>query len=238
MKKFLTICFNSILITALVGCAKGSISCPPEPANGAEVSADNSAQNIISSDMLGQGFYDALAADWSAWNAKDEWQKVISSHLPGACYKQFDTWAECEEFLGFPVWNPLEDSKFEKASYVGTPVDREVPRFYVNFYGPNGEQVDWISVESGYRDGDIRITVNAKILVDTPKDARDGREPVITEDSGESYVAREASVEQGAITYRIRVIGEKNAWDAVRATMEKVLPYFEETENNEGKFEI
>lgn len=82
-------------------------------------------------------------------------QKLISSHLPGICYKRFDDWAECEKFLGFEVFNPLEDS-------------------------------------------------------------------------GEQYVATEALLARGPITYNIRVIGDKNEWDAVRATLEKVLPYFME----------
>jgi hypothetical protein len=182
---------------------------------------------MISSDMLSPQIYGALQAEWSAWNAKDDLQKALSSHMPGHIYKQFDTWAECEEFFGFEVINPLEDSEFEKGSYVGMPVGyNDASRFSASFYGPNAEQVQWIHVESGYRDGDVRITVNAQIFVDKPKENMDGAAPLITEDSGEKYVATEALLARGPVTYCIRVIGEPNQWEEVRETLDMVLQYF------------
>jgi len=231
MKKQGFLIFLVICMSGFSACMKGVESCPTTEVTSRveESSKEDEVQNIISSDMLGQGLYDALQKDWDAWNAKDDMQKMLSSHLPGICYKQFDTWAECEEFLGFEVFNPLEDSEFEKGSYVGMPVDyADASRFYANFYGPNGEQVQWIDVQSGYRDGNIRITVNAQISVDTPKENMDEEEPLITEDSGEQYVATTALLARGPVTYSIRVIGEKNQWDEVRETLGKVLPYFEE----------
>ena len=65
---------------------------------------------MISSEMLGQGICEALQADWDAWNALSEERKMISSHMPGHCYARFETLAECEEFLGFSIPNPLENS--------------------------------------------------------------------------------------------------------------------------------
>ena len=230
MKKLLMVALSIFLLAGFSACMKGVESCPAaEPSPTVEIAVQEESANMISSDMLGQGIYDALEKEWDAWNAKSEEQKLFSSHLPGICYKQFDTWAECEEFLGFEVFNPLEDSEFEKGSYVGMPVDfADASRFYVNLYGPNGEQVQWIDIQSGYRDGDIRITLNAQISVDTPKENPDAQEPLITEDSGEQYVATTALLARGPVTYSIRVIGEKNQWDEVRETLGKVLPYFEE----------
>ena len=198
--------------------------------NSMEVSELNKSfsDNMISSKMLSHDIYDALQAEWSAWNAKDDFQKAVSSKMPGHVYKQFNTWAECEKFVGFELFNPLENSEFEKGSYVGMPVGfNDASRFYVSFYGESPENVNWIHVESGYRDGDVRITVNTQIFPDTPKENLDMQESVITADSGERYVAMEAVLVHESLTYNIRVIGSSNQWEKVRETMKKVLPYFD-----------
>lgn len=230
MKQLKFLILSMICAVGLLGCAKGIESCPETestPKAESSSSGEEVSDNIITSDMISQSIYTALQAEWAAWNAKDEMQKVISSHLPGACYKQFETWAECEEFLGFEIFNPLENSEFEKASYVGMPMgDDDASRFYVNFYGTNEGQVQWIFVESGYRDGDVRITVNAQIYPDKPLEVIG--EQMITEDSGERYVATSKVVAIGPVSYNIRVIGNAGEWDAVRATLKKVLPYFED----------
>ena len=231
MKKCLAIFLSFIFFVAFSACTKGVESCPAtDPVPGAEtVSSKETSDNIITSDMLSQTVYAVLQADWDEWNAKDDMQKAISSRMPGHIYRSFDTWAECEEFLGFELFNPLEDSEFDKGSYVGMPEGfNDASRFYVSFGGTREGKVEWISVDSGYRDGDIRITVNAHIYPDVPQ--KDIGEQMITEDSGERYVATSKTVVQGPVVYGIRVIGDAGEWDAVRATLKKVLPYFEEKE--------
>lgn len=222
MKRVAILIFWLFCITCFFGCAKGVESCSVSP-SGAE-----SVQNIISSDMLGQGLYDALEKEWDTWNEKTQEQKLLSSHLPGNCYKTFETLEECEEFLGFRIYNPLEnDTWTEKASYVGMPVgNNDAPRFYVSFYGENAEQVKWIFVDSGYRNGDVRITVNAQIYVDAPPGETDTQELLITEDSGGQYVANSVTIVRGPVIYNIRVIGELNHKGEVKETLEKVLECF------------
>lgn len=188
-----------------------------------------SSSEMISSDELGSGVYSALEKEWDTWNAKSEEQKLFSSHMPGNCYKSFDTWAECEEFLGFSLFNPLEDCEWlEKGTYVGMPLGfADASRFNVSFYGTNEGKVQWIFVDSGYRDGDIRVTVNTQIFPDTVQEnAEEAEDALIMEDSGERYVASEASLARGPITYNIRVIGEPGMQTQVKETLEKVLPYF------------
>ena len=230
---FLMICCM-IGIIVLSGC-KGSKSCPPaSPTPGAELSAfgEENTGNMITSDMLSQSIYTALQVDWDVWDAKDDMEKALSSRMPGHIYKGFDTWAECEEFLGFELFNPLEDSEFEKGSYVGMQEGfNDASRFYVSVSGTKEGEVQWISVESGYRDGNIRITVNAHIYPDDSQ--KDIGEQMITEDSGERYVATSKTVVLGPVVYGIRVIGDAGEWDAVRATLKKVLPYFENQESAE-----
>lgn len=216
MKKFLLIFLSLILIASLSGCIKGVESCPA------------ASDNMITSDMLSQNVYDALQADWDEWNAKDEMERMLSSHMPGNIYREFDTWVECEEFLGFELFNPLEAGEFEKGTFVGMPEGfHDASRFYVSVYGTKEGTVEWIFVDSGYRDGDVRITVSAHIYPDAPQ--KNIGEQMITEDSGEQYVATSKTVVLGPVVYNIRVIGEENQWKEVRATLKKVLPYFEDT---------
>lgn len=229
-RKFLIICYM-VGIMALSGC-KGVESCPAaDPTLGAESSSseEENSDNMITSSMISQSIYAALQADWDVWSAKDDMQKMLSSHLPGHIYMSFDTWAECEEFLGFELFNPLEDSEFEKGTFVGMPEGfNDASRFYVSVCGTKEGEVEWIFVDSGYRDGNVRITVNAHIYPDTPQ--KNIGEQMITEDSGERYVATSKTVVLGPVCYNIRVIGETNQWEEVRATLKKVLPYFEEKE--------
>lgn len=236
MKKIILLFGSFVCILGMLGCAKGAKSCPemestPEVgvSDEAENFEENSNQSMISSDMVGQGIYDRLQEDWAAWDAKSEMEQMISSHMPGHCYASFNDWTECEEFLGFEVFNPLENSDYEKATYVGMPEGyNDAPRFYVSFYGTKEGKAEHIYVDSGYRDGDIRITVNAQIFVDTPKENVDDAKPLITEDSGERYVATTAVLVRGPVTYSIRVIGNPNMQTQVKETLEKVLPYFKE----------
>jgi len=231
MKKIRMIILGVLVMAGLSGCSD-KISGAAEGLKVTEAAKEGVSPEIITSDMLGKGIYEALEKEWAAWDAKDEIQKLVSSHLPGGCYKNFGTWEECEAFLGFDVFNPLEESDWlEKATYVGMPEGyNEAPRFHVSFYGTSDGKVEWIFVESGYRSGEIRITVNAQVVVDSPTDEKENEEPLITTDSGERYVASTAVLTHGPITYNIRVIGEPGMQSEVRETLEQILPYFEDSE--------
>ena len=230
MKRHIILIFFCMICIMMISGCKGSKSCPPaDQAPGAESSSsgEENSGNMITSDMLSQSIYAALQADWDVWDAKNDMEKAISSRMPGRIYMSFDTWAELEEFLGFELVNPLENGEFEKGSYVGMPEGfNDASRFYVSVCGTKEGEVEWIFVDSGYRDGDVRITVNAHICPDKPSEAIG--EQMITEDSGERYVATSKTEVLGPVVYNIRVIGEPNQWEEVRATLKKVLPYFEE----------
>ena len=234
MKRVLLLSISMFFLAALSGC-KGVESCPAaDQASGAESSSsgEENSGNMITSNMISQSVYAALQADWDAWNAKDDMQKAISSRMPGHIYKGFDTWTECEDFLGFELFNPLENSEFEKGSYVGMQEGfNGASRFYVSVCGTKEGEVEWIFVDSGYRDADIRVTVNMSIHPDKPLEIKG--EQMITEDSGERYVATSKTVVLGPVVYGIRVVGDAGEWDAVRATLKKVLPYFENQESVE-----
>ena len=230
MKRILLVSISMFFLMILSACKGVEFYPAADPVPGAEtVSSEETSDNMITSDMLSQTVYAVLQADWDDWNAKDDMQKAISSRMPGHIYWSFDTWTECEEFLGFELFNPLEDSEFDKGSYVGMPEGfNDASRFYVSFGGTKEGKVEWISVDSGYRDGDIRITVSMGIRPDKPLELTG--EQMITEDSGERYVAASKVVAIGPVSYNIRVVGEENQWKEVRETLKKVLPYFEEKE--------
>ena len=173
---------------------------------------------------------------------------MVSSHIPGVCQKDFDAWSECEAFIGFSIQNPLESSsELEKGTYVGMPTEfMDAPHVHVSWYGTKEGNVEWVSVQSGYRNDQIRIVVDAKLYGD-PAEGKssdsgwatelesleylantDGTSPVISEDSGERYFASTAYMAQGYVLYSIRVIGEPNMQDEVRDALDEILPCFQE----------
>lgn len=242
---------STILVLALV-CVLGLISCAGKPVGTTDLLETEKAPTEedypepISSDMLAQGVYDTLQNEWTSFDALSREQKMLSSHIPGTCQKDFDEWVECEEFIGFSILNPLESSSWlEKGTYVGMPVGfNDAPRVQASWYGTRDGHVEWISIQSGYRDGQIRIVLDAKLYGDPPEEKssdsgwstelerldylanKDGNSPLITEDIGELYVASTAYIAQGHVLYSIRVIGEPDKQNEVQETLEQILTLF------------
>ena len=191
---------------------------------------------LVAEGDFSEALYQALSDDWAAYDAMSEEEKMCSSHLPGWCSREFDEWEAVEQFVGLTIPNPLEELELlEKGTYVGMPLGfAGASRFSISFYGTNEGKVQWIFADSGYRDGDIRIMVNMQIFPDTMQEnAKETEDARITEDSGERYVASEAALARGPVTYNIRVIGEPGTQTQVKETLEKVLPYFYDTMEKE-----
>ena len=200
----------------------------------------------FSADMLSQGVYDALAREWDAYNQLSKEARLLSSHIPGSCDADFDDWASCEKFLGLSIPNPLEDSSWlEKGTYVGMPEGfRDAPRVRASWYGSWNGHVEWISVQSGYQSGDLRITLDAMLYGDSPigkptdsgwsvELARQsyladqtGDAPLIVKDEGEQYVSLTAYLAQGHALYRLDVIGTPDVQGELQETMERALDCF------------
>ena len=210
------------------------------------ISTESDFLEPISSDMFGQDLYDALQKDWAAYDALSTEHKMLSSHIPGNCRKDFDDWAVCEEFIGFSITNPLENNPaLEKGTYVGMPIGfMDAPHIRASWYGTRDGHVEWVRIQSGYQHEEIRIVVDAKLYGDSaegkPTDKGWSAEldrqwyltkagsnlPIITEDSAEKYVANTAHLAQGRVLYSIRVIGESAAQNKVQETLEQILPYW------------
>ena len=236
MKKF-SVCFLSGLacISILTGCLGQSEQVErPEP-------------EPISAEMLAQDVYDALQEEWDSYDSLSPGQKMLSSHLPGAFYEDFSDWVACEEFLGMSIPNPLEEAVWlAHGTYVGMPEGfQDAPNVRVSLYGTREGHVEWLSVESGYLDGEIRVTLDAMLYSDPAENKSpdsewsvelerqsylanvDDNPVLITEDSGEQYISRTAYLAHGHGLYRVSVIGNPNLQDHVQETLENVLSEFE-----------
>ncbi len=74
--------------------------------------------------------YDALEENWTTWEAVDELERMLSSTLPGHCAQEFDSWAQCADFLGPSIPDPAADCGWlEEATYAGMPLEAsDAPR--------------------------------------------------------------------------------------------------------------
>ena len=119
----------------------------------------------IPAEGFSQGVYDALEENWTAWEAVDELERMLSSTLPGHCAQEFDSWAQCADFLGPSIPDPAADCGWlEEATYADMPLEAsDAPRVKAEWYGTREGQVEWVSVQSGWRDGAVRVMVSAAL---------------------------------------------------------------------------
>lgn len=201
----------------------------------------------IDPDRLSQNIYDALRYEWETWEKLSPEQKMLSSHLPGYCRDDFSDWEECEKFFGISIWNPLEESTWlEKGTYTGMPEGfRDAAPVEAGWYGTQDGQVEWISIQSGYHDEEIRATLNAMMYGSLAEEKRDdGGWSVelerqfyfqnqkdgmllITEDGGEQFTSCTAYFVEDNVLYRVSVTGEPDMRDEVQETLERVLADFD-----------
>lgn len=199
----------------------------------------------IPQEALSQDLRDALEAEWTSWNALSEERQILSSHVPGWCQRGFEDWAECEDFLGFSVPNPLEDCDWlEKGTYMAMPLGfMDAPRVDLQWDGAEGGYVDWISAGAGYRSGETRVTVSALLYGDPAKVKHsdgnwtldlekqdvpaDGVLHVISENTGR-YCSRKAYLIRGGVLYDVHIVGEPDGETEVEETLERALEAFPE----------
>lgn len=211
--------------------------------------ADRGCLDPISPDALSQDVYDGLRQEWGAWNSLSREAQMLSSHLPGCCRRDFDNWAECEAFLGLSIPNPLEEcDRLEQATYVAMPLGfRDAPRIEASWYGTEDGHVEWISVCGGYRDGDIRVMLQATLYGD-PADTKSADsgwsvelerqdylgnpddDPLqVHADSTDHYFSNTAYQAYGNILYRFHVVGGPDAQSQVERTLEQVVNIFSDS---------
>ena len=170
----------------------------------------------------------ALLDDWIAYESMSARQKLLSSTTPGSCAREFDDWTAVEQFVGMTIPNPLDGlDSLENGNWAAAPEGYNgASRYFITWYGTRDGTVQWVQIQSGYRRGELRVTVTAKI-----KPESHFSDPIITADSGAEYEARTAELTRGCVQYTIRVMGDPGTGDALTALLEELLPYYEELPN-------
>lgn len=202
----------------------------------------------ISQESLSQDLREALEEEWTSWNALSEEEQAISSHTPGWCRRGFEDWADCEDFLGFSVPNPLEDCDWlEKGTYVAMPPGfMDAPRVDLQWNGTEEGYVDWVSAGAGYRSGVTRVMISALLYGDpakvrhsdrdwtldlgkqkAPAEGERGVLHVISENTMR-YCSRTAYLIRGGVLYDVHIVGEPDGKTEVEETLERALDAFSE----------
>ena len=96
-----------------------------------------------------------------------EVQRLTSSKLWGCVGIQTDTWNECEDAIGFTVYNPLESLDWlNKTGYFGMKsTDPNTPVKHIQVNANTAQAADKklseVNITAGYNNENIRITLTA-----------------------------------------------------------------------------
>lgn len=122
---------------------------------------------------VGQSLADKLSQEWDEFDSMTKEQQCTSSKLWGVVDIQTDTWDDCEEAIGFTLYNPLETLDWlNKTGYFGMEhVDSQTPTAHVQATANASQTADRklgeVSVIAGYKNGDVRITLTETVSSST-----------------------------------------------------------------------
>ena len=122
---------------------------------------------------VGQPLADKLSQEWDEFDSMTKEQQCTSSKLWGVVDIQTDTWDDCEEAIGFTLYNPLETLDWlNKTGYFGMEhADSQTPTAHVQATANASQTADRklgeVSVVAGYKDGDVRITLTETVSSST-----------------------------------------------------------------------
>lgn len=122
---------------------------------------------------VGQPLADKLSQEWDEFDSMTKEQQRTSSKLWGVVDIQTDTWDDCEEAIGFTLYNPLETLDWlNKTGYSGMEhTDSQTPTAHVQATANASQTADRklgeVSVIAGYKDGDVRITLTETVSSST-----------------------------------------------------------------------
>lgn len=122
---------------------------------------------------VGQPIAEKLSQEWDEFDSMTKEQQCTSSKLWGVVDIQTDTWDDCEEAIGFTLYNPLETLDWlKKTGYFGMEhVDSQTPIAHVQVTANASQTADRklgeVSVIAGYKDGDVRITLTETVSSST-----------------------------------------------------------------------
>ena len=122
---------------------------------------------------VGQPLADKLSQEWDEFDSMTKEQQCTSSKLWGVVDIQTDTWEDCEEAIGFTLYNTLETLDWlSKTGYFGMEsVDSHAPTAHVQVTANASQTADRkpgeVSAIAGYKDDDVRITLAATVSSST-----------------------------------------------------------------------
>ena len=122
---------------------------------------------------VGQLLADKLSQEWDEFDSMTKEQQCTSSKLWGVVDIQTDTWEDCEEAIGFTLYNTLETLDWlNKTGYFGMEhVDSQTPTAHgqatANASQTADRKLGEVSVIAGYKDDDVRITLAATVSSST-----------------------------------------------------------------------
>ena len=122
---------------------------------------------------VGQPLADKLSQEWDEFDSMTKEQQRTSSKLWGVVDIQTDTWDDCEEAIGFTLYNPLETLDWlNKTGYFGMEhIDSQTPTAHVQATANASQTADRklgeVSVIAGYKNGDVRITLTETVSSST-----------------------------------------------------------------------
>ena len=198
---------------------------------------------VVPPELLGQPIKDALKAGWDKWNAMSADEQLVSSSLPGWGDRYFDSWEECETFVGLTVPNPLETCGWlEKGTYVGMPIGfADAQRMWVTWEGDAKGTLRRVMLYAGYCSGDVRVTLTTTIYGEKDFQYNDTRWSTYLEytdgigayiEEGDSWNPGRCTgtVAKGYVLYYVNVLGPNDMPEASRAMLDKVLELLETVE--------
>ncbi len=121
---------------------------------------------------IGQILLDKIEQEWKTYDGMTQEQRLTSSKLWGLVGIQVDSWDECEETIGFSVFNPLESIGWlNTTGYFGmesADPDTEVKHILINANTMQSvtnldRELSEITISSGYNSGKVKITLSATL---------------------------------------------------------------------------
>lgn len=173
----------------------------------------------------------AVVEDWRSYDSMEPFDRLASSKIPGSCTREFGSWADVEQFIGMKIPNPLEElGILEKGNWAAAPLGFNfASRFYVTWSGTREGVVQQLNVQSGYRQGDLRVSLN--ISFPSEQQTQNHTPGQIIHDEGDGFEAQTVTVSCGNAEYTLRAMGDPGSGNQLTALLEELLPYFEEIPN-------
>lgn len=215
--------------------------------------------NRFSNDDFSDQMFQLFDEEWGEnYENMSPEEKLVHSggRFYGSCYQNFDTWSECEAFVGIETYNPLEECQLLIKGDYGTGLSLTDDQLYafayperhhtqVHFRIDQEGNIDFVSMQAGYYQDDIRITLTANRYGKTMEtcDAASistepitqshkevimpsGNKVIVVEEESEKFSSSNLYFAENDILYMIRVIGDVNQKDKVHDKANEMLDLY------------